>query len=102
MRKLLLATAALLAISTAAATPPPDTKSTPDTSPPRTNNTIPTEPGQRRADETLSDKLDRSDGVLHPGPTPDPSVRTPPIRQGNERDIVVPPTEKSPAVDPKN
>jgi hypothetical protein len=101
MRKLHLAAAALLTIGTATATPPPDTNPAPDTAQPRSNNTIPTEPGQRRADETLSDKLDRSDGVLHPGPTPDPAVRTPPVRQGNERDVVVPPTEKSPTVDPK-
>jgi hypothetical protein len=103
-RMLILAGTATLLLHSAAAAPPPDTPAGPEgqqqpDKPP--TKPIPVEPGQRHDEEALSDKLDRSEGVLHPGPTPDPAVKVPPLRQGNERDVVVPPTERSPAVEPK-
>ncbi|WP_420241979.1 hypothetical protein [Roseiterribacter gracilis] len=94
----LLSATALLLIGTAAAAPPPD----PAPAEPKANKMIPTEPAQRRADETLSDKLDRSDGVLHPAPTQDgAAVRKPPVTPNGDRDVIVPPTEKTDAVNPK-
>jgi hypothetical protein len=99
MRHHILTAAALLMIGTASAAPPPDAPTTP--SDPMTKKPVPTEPGQRRADENLSDKLGRSDGVLHPGDAPDRSVHTPPQQPNGDRDVVVPPTEKTPSVNPK-
>jgi hypothetical protein len=100
MRTKLLTAAALLMIGSASAAPPPDTPAAP--ADPNANKTVPTEPGQRRADESLSDKLDRSDGVLRPAPTPDgPSVHKPPVTPNGDRDVIVPPSEKTDNVNPK-
>jgi hypothetical protein len=101
MRTKLLLAAALLSIGTASASPPPDTPTDPETTKPDTKKVVPTEPGQRSADESLSDKLDRSHGVLHPGDTPDASVHKPAMPPNSDRDVIVPPTEKTPAVNPK-
>lgn len=101
MRPQLLMAAALLAVGTASAAPPPDQPAGPTDPNGNSQRTIPTDPGQERSDQSLSDKLDQSHGVLRPAPMPDKGVHKPAVPPANDRDVIVPPTEQTPRVNPK-
>jgi hypothetical protein len=104
------ALAAIFAASAWAAPPPclaAATTVAPDTQPQQTEQTVPEDTGPGKSGSSsgpLSDKLDRSGGVIHPPSGVDPKIHKSPPSAGPSSTPVIPPPGTpggKPGVEPK-